>query len=59
MVRIFIVLFMALFCVGCGSSSKARAATPMMASKIVKSKSYGECKMMPNGYLVCPKEGRR
>jgi photosystem II stability/assembly factor-like uncharacterized protein len=58
MLRIFLVLIVGLFCVGC-ASSKARAATPVKVATLVKIKSYGECKMMPNGYLVCPKEGRR
>jgi len=58
MVRIFLVLVLGIFCMGC-ASSKARAASPITVAKLVKVKSYGECKMMPNGYLVCPKEGRR
>jgi photosystem II stability/assembly factor-like uncharacterized protein len=58
MFRIFLVLVLAFFCVGC-ASSKARAAAPVKVTKLIKIKSYGECKMMPNGYLVCPKEGRR
>ena len=58
MFRIFLVLVLGLFCIGC-ASSKVRAATPIKVAKLVKIKSYGECKMMPNGYLVCPKGGRR
>ena len=54
MVRIFLVLVVGLFCIGC-ASSKARAASPITVAKLVKTKNYGECKMMQNGYLVCPK----
>jgi hypothetical protein len=58
MVKIFLVLVLGFFCVGC-ASSKARAAAPMKVTKLVSLQSYGECKMMPNGYLVCPKTARR
>jgi len=58
MVKIFLVLVLGFFCVGC-ASSKARAAAPIKITKLVTIKSYGECRMMPNGYLVCPKEARK
>jgi len=58
MARISILFILGLFCVGC-VSNKARATDSITVAKLVKIKSYGECKMMPNGYLVCPKEGRR
>lgn len=64
MLRIFLVLVLGIICTGC-ASSKAKASSLKVGGleKTTNSQyskaDYGECKMMPNGYLVCPKTARR
>jgi hypothetical protein len=64
MIKGSLILILAIICTGC-ASSQANASSVKVAS-IEKSNSsssyakrnYGECKMMSNGYLVCPKAVR-
>ena len=58
MVKIFLILVVGIFCSGC-ASSQARAATPVKMASVEKLNSgniMGGCRMMPNGYMVCPKQ---
>jgi len=57
MLKIFLVLVLGIICTGC-ASSKANA-TPIKVEKPVKKEQYLQgCRMMPHGYLVCPKAVR-
>ena len=57
MLKIFLVFVLGIFCVGC-ASSKANVS-PVKIEKPVKLKEYSKgCRMMPHGYLVCPKAVR-
>jgi hypothetical protein len=57
MLKILIIFVLAILCVGC-ASSKANA-TPIKVQKPIKKGKYEKgCRMMPHGYLVCPKAVR-
>jgi hypothetical protein len=57
MLKIFLILVLGILCTGC-ASSKANA-TPIKVQKPVKKEQYSKgCRMMPHGYLVCPKSVR-
>ena len=54
MLKVFIVLILGILCIGC-ASSKANA-TPVKVQKSIQKEQYSKgCRMMPHGYLVCPK----
>ncbi len=56
MLKIFLIFVLGLICTGCASSTAN--ASPVKVSTVEKQDKngdYGECKMMSNGYLVCPK----
>jgi hypothetical protein len=61
--RIFLVLVLGIICTGC-ASSKVKASGLKVAGleKITNAHydkaDYGECKMLPTGYLVCPKRAK-
>jgi len=57
MLKSFLVLVLGILCVGCASSTAN--VSPVKVEKPVKSKEYSQgCRMMPHGYLVCPKAVR-
>jgi len=57
MLKVFLVFVLGIICTGCASSKVKAAPAPIAQkfSQISAPKTYGECSMMPNGYLVCPK----
>ena len=65
MIKGIIFFILAIICTGC-ASSKVNASSvkvvkvenPTPSSRQGK-KDYGECQMMQNGYLVCPKTAKK
>jgi len=64
MIKGILILILAIICTGCASSKVNASAVkvaslekPTHSSPYTKG-NYGECKMLPNGYLVCPKTTR-
>jgi len=57
MLKIFLVLVLGIICTGCASTTAN--ASSVKTEKPVKKEQYSKgCRMMVNGYLVCPKSVR-
>jgi len=60
MIKGILISILAIICTGC-ASSQANASSVKVAeiqkptAPVLDTQDYGECKMMANGYLVCPK----
>ena len=53
MLKIFLILVLGIFCTGCASTT---ANASVKVEKPIKIEQYNKgCRMMPHGYLVCPK----
>ncbi len=66
MFKVSLVIFIALLCNGCSSSTgknsilpKILKATKQVNNRLVKYATNQGCQMMKNGYMVCPKSMNR
>ena len=66
MFKVSLVLFIALICNGCASSTENRSIAPKaekltknVDNRLVKYATNQGCKMLQSGYMVCPKSMNR
>jgi len=57
MIKGILIIILGVLCTGC-ASSKAKASSLKIEKPIYKEMSEKGCRMMVNGYLVCPKAVR-